>query len=386
MRGSIEQAIPMTEAKFGLLTAVFLFVYALLSPLAGYLADRFSRSQLIIFSLIAWSAVTWLTGLATTYPELLLTRALMGVSEAFYLPAALALICDFHRDRTRALANGIHLSGVMIGSALGGVGGWLAQNQSWAYAFKLFGLFGIGYSLVLIRFLKESDMGIEAPDAGVSSAQPERFNGTLQILLSDRTFLTTAVYWAMLSVAGWGVLGWMPTYLNEQFHLDQGRAGLSATGYINVSALLGMIIGGAWSDWWSRTNPRARIWVPMIGLCVAAPAIFIVAYTSVVAMALLGLIFYGLARAFADANMMPILCLMFDRRCRATGYGVLNFVGCIVGGITIYLGGILRDHDVRVSLIFAAAAVAITGCVVLLLAMKPRNYGDADQFQRIHSG
>src|SRR5688572_31483265 len=62
MRGSVVEAIPMTDAQFGLLTSIFLWVYGLLSPFAGFLADRFNRSRLIIGSLLVWSLLTWLTG------------------------------------------------------------------------------------------------------------------------------------------------------------------------------------------------------------------------------------------------------------------------------------------------------------------------------------
>ncbi|MCX6943422.1 MAG: MFS transporter, partial [Opitutales bacterium] len=154
MRGSLLEAIPMTDAQFGLLTSVFLLVYAVLSPFAGYLADRFDRSRVIIGSLFLWSLVTWLTAHARTYEQLLMTRAAMGLSEACYLPAALALIADYHRGPTRSLATGLHLSGVMVGAALGGVGGWLAEHRGWAYAFDLFGLIGLGYSLVLLFLLR----------------------------------------------------------------------------------------------------------------------------------------------------------------------------------------------------------------------------------------
>src|SRR6185436_3333637 len=129
MRSSVVAAVPMTEAQFGLLTSIFLWVYGVLSPFAGFLADRFSRSRVIIASLFIWSFVTWMTAHAQTYNELLLARALMGISEACYIPAALALIADFHRGPTRSLAIGVHMAGIMIGQGLGGVGGWLAEKR-----------------------------------------------------------------------------------------------------------------------------------------------------------------------------------------------------------------------------------------------------------------
>ena len=156
MRGSMIAEIPMTETQFGMLTAVFLWVYGLISPFAGFLADRFSRSRIIIVSLIAWSAITLLTGHAKTFDQLLVARALMGISEACYIPAALAMITDYHRGPTRSLATGIHVTGVTIGSGLGGVAGWIAEKHGWSYAFNLFGIVGIVYGFVLVLLLRVS--------------------------------------------------------------------------------------------------------------------------------------------------------------------------------------------------------------------------------------
>src|SRR5690606_38737514 len=107
MRTSILEEIPMSDAQFGLLTSVFLWVYGFSSPVAGYIADRFNRSFVIIGSLFVWSLVTWLTAHATTFEGLLAARALMGISEAFYFPAAMALIMDWHSDKTKSTAVGI---------------------------------------------------------------------------------------------------------------------------------------------------------------------------------------------------------------------------------------------------------------------------------------
>ncbi len=372
MRGSLLEAIPMTDAQFGLLTSVFLLVYAVLSPFAGYLADRFDRSRVIIGSLFLWSLVTWLTAHARTYEQLLMTRAAMGLSEACYLPAALALIADYHRGPTRSLATGLHLSGVMVGAALGGVGGWLAEHRGWAYAFDLFGLIGLGYSLVLLFLLRGPAGSAPPASARSASATRVRFGEALVSLFRQPAFLVALCFWGLLGLGGWAVTGWMPTYLGEHFHLGQGSAGLSATAYTNCAGLVGMLVGGAWADRWSRTNPRARLLVPIIGLSVAAPAILLAASTPVLALALLALVFYGLARTFVDANMMPILCLIADPRYRATGYGVLNFFGCAAGGVAIYAGGWLRDAHVDISRVFQFGALTIAGCAVLLWFIRPR--------------
>jgi MFS family permease len=277
MRGSLVEAIPMTDAQFGLLSSVFLWVYGLLSPFAGFLADRFSRSKVIIVSLFAWSLITWLTAHATTFTELLLTRALMGVSEACYIPAALALIADYHRGRTRSLATGVHMSGIMVGSGLGGLGGWIAERYGWSHAFLVFGVTGIVYTFVVALFLRDAPVAsATATDTpAASAAPPVTLREALVNLFSRRSFILALCYWGLLGLASWAVVGWMPTYLNEHFNLSQGAAGLSATGYLQTAALVGVLVGGAWADRWSRRNKRGRIYVPLIGLLVASPPIIL---------------------------------------------------------------------------------------------------------------
>ena len=376
MRGSIVAEIPMTEAQFGLLTAAFLWTYGILSPFAGFLADRYSRSRVIVISLFSWSLVTWLTAHATTYGELLATRMLMGVTEAAYIPAALALITDYHRGHTRSRAEGIHMSGIMVGAGLGGVGGWIAERYGWEHSFTLFGLMGLGYTFIVAFLLKDAPR--ERPSTvNETDALPQIGLGAAFVsLFRKKSFILALFYWGLLGMGGWAVVGWMPTYMNENFNLAQGVAGLTATGYLQTAMLGGVILGGIWADRWFRTNPYGRFYVPFIGLCCAAPGIFLAGYTNLLPLAILGLVVYGFARAFADCNMMPILCQVTDPRYRATGYGVLNLCSTIVGGFTIYAGGALRDAKIDVSLIFGFASISMVACAALLLVIKSHAAAD----------
>ncbi|MDR0902885.1 MAG: MFS transporter [Opitutaceae bacterium] len=372
MRESIVGAIPMSDAQFGLLTSVFLWVYAVLSPLGGFLADKFSRSRLIIISLLVWSIVTWLTGHAQSYGQLLAMRALMGVSEACYIPAALALIADYHRGPTRSFATGIHMTGVMAGQALGGLGGVIAERHEWGTAFTWFGVFGIAYAAVLFFLMRDP---ADTPGAGAAgsprAAEKTRFREAMKSLFSRRAFLLALGFWGLLGLANWAVLAWMPTHLGTRFNLGQGVAGMSATGYLQVAAFGGVLFGGWWADRWSRTNRRARILVTLIGMLVSVPAVLLVSVTHVFGLAVAGLVVFGGVRCFADANMMPIMCMVADRRYRATGYGVLNLFSCAIGGVSIWLGGIMRDARVDLGVVFMCAAGALAVCAVLLALVKP---------------
>jgi len=373
MRESIVEAMPMTDAQFGLLTSVFLWVYGLLSPFAGFLADRFNRSRVIIVSLFVWSAVTWLTSHATTFEQLLATRALMGISEACYIPAALALIADYHRGHTRSLATGIHMAGIMIGQSLGFIGGWIAENGHWSDAFSVFGALGVAYALVLVFFLRDVP---ENKDLGRTGAeQPEKkvsFIKGIISLFSRGAFILALTYWGLLGLVSSVLSVWLPTYYKEKFHLSQTIAGVYGTSYIYPAALVGVLLGGFWAARWSRTNVRAPILVPAIGLCVAAPGIFIAGNTGILPLVIVGFIIYALTRAFTDSNMMPILCLVADPRFRATGYGILNLFSCVVGGFGIYAGGILRDSNIDLSSMFQFAALILLSCAALLFLLKPK--------------
>jgi len=371
MRGSIVEAMPMTDAQFGLLTSVFLWVYGLLSPLAGYLADRYNRSRVIIISLFVWSAVTWLTAYATTFEQLLATRALMGISEACYIPAALALIVDYHRGSTRSLATGIHIAGIMAGQSLGFLGGMLAERHGWSFPFHILGLIGIGYSAILLFTLKDSP---QAANKVAAIQRPEKigFKDGLKNLFSRPSYVWVLVCWSLLGVVGWMIVGWLPTYFQEHFDLSQTVAGVYATGYFHTASLVGVLIGGALADYWNRSNPRARILLPALGLLIATPAIFLASSTAILYLAVAGFMVYALTRTFTDANMMPILCLVADPRYRATGYGVLNLFSCIIGGLGLYAGGVLRDAEVDLSLMFQVAAGLMLICAFILYKIKPK--------------
>lgn len=372
MRPSITAAIPMTDANFGMLTSIFLFVYGGLSPFAGFLADRFSRARVIIISLFVWSAVTWLTAHAQTYTQLLVARALMGVSEAAYIPAALALISDYHRGSTRSLATGVHMTGVTVGAGLGGVGGWLAEEHSWSYPFNLFGLVGIAYAFVLLFLLRDAPRSA-APAATepVQKSEPIGFGEALRSLFQQPSYWLALAFFGLLGVAGWGLAGWLPTYFQERFHLPQGAGGINATAWLSGAGFAGVLIGGGLADYWSRTHPRGRILVPAIGLCVAAGGILVLTVANVLPVAIIGIVIYGITRNFTDANMMPILCLVADSRYRATGYGLLNLMSCVIGGIWIYFGGWLRDRHIGLGVVFLSMVGVLLLCAFLLACIKP---------------
>lgn len=370
MRDSIIMAIPMNNAQFGLLTSVFLWVYGVSSPFAGFLADRFSKSRVVIISLVVWSLATILTGFSRTFNELMATRILMGISEASYIPASLALIMDYHKGSTRSLATGINMVGLMVGSSLGFLGGWIAEKHTWNLAFYIFGAIGIVYSLLLAFVLRDAP---EDPftSEGTREKEKVRFPDALKSLLSRRSYILMIFFWALLGIVGWLIVGWLPSYFQDRFNLPQSLAGLYATGFLYPSGIFGLLLGGFVADRWNKRNPRGRILTPVIGLCVAAPSIFMGSYTHILPLAIAFFIVYYLSRTFSDANMMPILSMVAESNHRATGYGILNLFATMVGGIGIYVGGALKDSDIGFNLIFQSASILLLVCAALLYLVRP---------------
>lgn len=369
MRGSIISSIPMTEAQFGLLLTVFSWVYGIFCPIAGFLADRFKKSYMIIGSLFVWSSVTMLTGYVSTYQELFATRALMGVSEAFFIPAALSMIMDCHKRPS--LAIGILLSGEMIGESLGFLGGRIAEHHSWNVAFHIFGWIGIAYAVLLIFTLKEPvSVLFKREEKEKPEASKAGIGTTLRALFSKPSFFYLLFIFLLPGIVSWMLLGWLPTYYQEQFHLSQSDAGEYATAYLYPASIIGLILGGFLTDKWQKTYPYARIVMPIIGFSVAAPCVFMIGYAHILWQAVALLMVYGFARMFIDNNLMPILCMVIDGRHRATGFGIINMFAVFTGGLSAYVAGALRDAHISLSTIFQYASLGLVLCVLLLFLVK----------------
>lgn len=325
-------------ANFGRLMGVFLYIYGAMSVFSGMVADRVDRKWLIIGSLFVWSAVTFAMGQARTFDQLYLLRALMGLSEALYIPAGLALIADLHSDRTRSLAVGLHLSGLYAGQALGGFGSTIAHELSWQSTFGVFGIIGMAYALVLVVFLRNAPPSkASVPKApGVSGAHA--FSG-LFALLRSFSFWVIVLYFTIPSLPGWAIKNWAPTLISESLGLDMTRAGPLATISINVSSLLGVLVGGTLSDRWVQRNLRGRVFTGAIGLALTVPAMLLMGYGHSLAPILAAAVLFGFGFGMFDANNMPIVCQFVPERSRATAYGCMNTCGIFSGGlITDFLG------------------------------------------------
>ncbi len=375
MKTSVMHDIPDigSEAGWGYMLGQFKWVYAFLSPVGGYLADRFSRRGTICCSLLAWSVITWWTGHVTSYSGLLWTRTLMGISEAFYFPAALALIADYHVGPTRSRAVGIHQMGVYIGGMLGGFGGYAAQSAEvgWRGAFNFTGLAGILYAIPLFFFLRDASA---RRDGAVGNPGGAPW-ASVRELFSTPAYLMLLVCFTLPGLAGWIVRDWMPAILQKSFNISQGRAGVSATLYWQLAALAAAVGGGWLADRWMQKTERGRTFVSALGMLLIIPALFGVGNSTglnSLALAIVSLVLFGIGWGFFDCNNMPILCQIVRPDLRATGYGLMNLVAISCGGFADWGFGLMRDRGLTVNAIFMAFGSLCILSLVLMLMIRPR--------------
>lgn len=359
MRDAMQIDISELESAvdFGRLMAIFLWIYGLVSPFAGAIADRVSRKWLIIASLGVWSAVTTLMSFCTNYNEIFWLRALMGVSEALYIPAALSLIADYHTGKSRSFAIGIHMTGLYLGQAVGGFGATLAAAFSWQQTFHWFGIIGVAYAVLLMVLLYEKR---DVAQTNISAA-PEQKIPVLKgfgMIFSNMAFWVILFFFASTSLPGWATKNWLPTLFADSLNTPMSQAGPISTITIALSSFLGILAGGPLSDKWVKRNVKGRVYTSAIGLAMMIPALILLGLGKGMFAAVAAGLFFGIGYGMFDTNNMPILCQFVPSKLRATAYGIMNMTGVMMGAVcTQVLGKWAEGGNLGL-------AFAVLGCII----------------------
>lgn len=359
---------------FGALMAIFLWIYGFMSPVAGIIADKMSRKWLVVGSLFVWSGVTFMMGYADSFRELYWLRALMGVSEALYIPAALSLIADWHQDKSRSLAIGIHMTGLYMGQAIGGFGATVAAAFSWHATFHWFGIIGIVYSFVLLLFLHENPVHIkvEKLSLGATKEKKPSLCSGLSLVLSNWAFWIILFYFAAPSLPGWATKNWLPTLFADSLNIPMAEAGPISTITIAFSSFIGVIFGGILSDRWVQKNIRGRVYTGAIGLGLTIPSLLLLGFGhSFISVIGAGLLF-GIGYGIFDANNMPILCQFVSTKHRGTAYGIMNMTGVFAGAAVTELLGKWSDGGNLGQGFAMLSVIVLIALAVQLYFLRPK--------------
>jgi len=382
----IKGEMGLSDTQLGVVGASFMWVYAGAAPLAGLIGDRFKRKTLILSGLIFWSLITVATAFSKNYTQLVTCRALEGFGEAFYFPASMSLVSDYHGPETRSRAMALHQSSVYAGTIAGGsVAGVMADHFGWRSSFYVFGWFGVALGLALLLFLKEPKRGQAEGVANLGrldllaeiSALLEQRRARLMIPVYVGASVATLVFvksttervLILVSLASVGVLmlvktpmvrvlilvfvganfvamiflTWMPTYLKRQFGMSLSMSGVSATLYLQIASVLGVITGGVLADRLARKHRGGRMMAQAVGLFAGVPFIFLTGWTLSIPALVLALIGFGYFKGMYDANIWASLHDVVRPERRATAVGVMNAIGWLGGGAGAYAIGVAGD-------------------------------------------
>jgi predicted MFS family arabinose efflux permease len=348
----------------GLLGSVFLWTYALGSPIAGNLGDRVSRTKLVVGSLFAWSAVTALMGAAMGYPMLLALRLGLGFAECLFLPAALALIASYHGTETRARAMSFLQIGANVGMVIGGsTAGYFAQHYGWRSGFLVLGGAGVALALLSRVMLPPAPAGAATAAAGVKRAS---FGEAVKFVLSVPS------YWVLLGesmlqgMGMWIFFTWLPLYFRETFDMTLAAAGFAGTFMLQISVVLGVIAGGWISDRVSANAPHRRMLLYGTFYLIGAPCLLLFLGTPSFTVVAVGVSLFSFMRGLASSNDNPTQCEIVPPQFRSTGIGIMNAVSTASGGCGVLLAGFLK-REVGLGGIFAGLSVCFVAAGILLL-------------------
>lgn len=359
----VQADLSLTDRQLGHINTVLFLTIAVVTFVAGFLGDRFSRKWIITGSLVFWSIATMGLGFASSFTAVILLRSVAtGGGESFYGPSAMSLLASHHRE-TRSLAFSIHqaalyaglmLSGVLALKALGLVG-------SWHGVFVVFGAAGLLLGIAFIWLLKDGDAG---PSGRRAEGAGSLLDGFKAFFGCPSALLATTGFIAICCVNN-TYITWAPKMFHERFGLDGATAGAHAMFYHHLVAFAAILLGGWVTDRLVARYPRFRLGFQIVALLLGAPALLLVGRCGTFAAAMAMTAAYGLFRGLFEVNTHASVFDVVPARHRASvvgfmlllamGLGAL-FSGELMGWVFSSFGD--RAYSIAFSLMAATYALA----------------------------
>ncbi len=349
----IKLELALTDSQLGFLGGLaFAVFYTFLGIPIAALADRRSRVKILAVSMVIWSAMTAICGLANNFLTLLLARIGVGIGEAGASPPSHSLISDYFPIETRATALSIYALGIPLGTMIGNfVGGWGADAIGWRYTFFLVGVPGIIFALIVWFTLREPPRGMsdikpsQRSTTPVKTPPPPPVKTVFKLLWSKTSFRHLAFAAGLHAFVSYGAGTWNAPFfirIHEMSLTDIGSILALVAGVGAIGTFFGGYISDKLSD---RTDDkRWYFWVPGIATLVMVP-FQLIAYlyggmwavvASLMMVAVLGNAYLGPSFAMTQA--------LVSLRMRAVASAILLFVLNLIGmGLGPYLVGVLSD-------------------------------------------
>ena len=201
----------------------------------------------------------------------------------------------------------------------------------------------------------------------------------MKSLFSGRAMYILLIMYACAGFANWFLMNWYPRLLQDMFGISEADAGPQATSWINIAKFASVLGAAVIADRWYLRNRNARAYVPGIAFLIAGPCVMLamspslglgIALSINVTLALVST--QGVAQGSLDATLMPVLRSHIDERFSATGYGMLNLTSVGAGALVSWLGGMLMDMNIALSVPLMIAGVLMVICGLLFFALPKK--------------
>lgn len=356
----LTRELHFSTQQLGLIGSIFTLVYSLTIPISGWIADHFARHRVIIASLLLWSAATAGTATAASVASFLFWRAMMGVTESLFIPAALGMIAGRHTGQTRSRALSLFATGQFVGIATGGfLGGWMGDHLGWRKGFALLAALGFCY-MAFFQFAMPTQ---PAPNQ-LRKEPPTPFS-----IFWSRTWLAICAAFFFYCAVLWVLLAWLADFIHTRYSLSLTASGFSATAFVQLGLASGVIVGGFLGDRIARRVPAGRVYVAGAGVATCGPfAWCLLATHSLDLLAIFSFAFGALSGLFV-ANLYAGAYDVIHERNYGFAAGAMNLLGGLAGAAAVFLTGILKDHFGMASILcWMAAGTTASGIVMLIIA------------------
>lgn len=346
----------LADWQFGLLTGFgFAVTYAVAGVAIARYAEYANRVKIIALSIIIWSVMTALCGIAGSFATLFLFRFGVGIGEAGCTPPANSIIADYFPPRSRARAFAIYAMGVTLGSVLANVfGGPIAEAFSWREAFWILGIPGILIGIIVYFSVQEPPRGYSDP-VGTPRATAPGMIATLKTLGGKRTYWLNVIAATLIAFVGYGISNFQAPFFQRMYTMSVGATALQVSVPLSIAAASGTLFLGIVVERISHKYPSSIAWLTGLFLLGAVPFYWIGFSSSTMEGARL-FIGFAVFLHYGYLGAQYTICQgVVDSRSRATAIAIMlliiNVFGYGLGPLTI---GYLSD-------VFAASHLDGTG-------------------------
>ncbi|WP_150303705.1 spinster family MFS transporter [Pseudomonas saliphila] len=264
----IKLEFGVSDTLIGLLTGVaFALFYTVFGLPLGRLSDRIGRKPVIALACIAWSFMTVLCGVATSFTMLLIFRIGVAVGEAGGSAPSVAMISDLYPPSQRSRALAVFLMGPALGAVFGlGMGGWVADTYGWRWAFIIIGAPGVLLGLLLALTVRAPNQIKSAADA-----PQESFLTTFNSLISTPSYLLIVVAGSVAAIAGYAIGTWNPSFLIRSHDLSITEAGALMGLGGGMTSVIGTLTCGWFADRMVKKNTGWQLGTALLGTAISIP-------------------------------------------------------------------------------------------------------------------